>query len=263
MLNKLLNSVLEIIVAKNQKYHLKMEKLMSLWEEKNDGIPPNMDKYGRLHAPCNGYTLPIHLDYDGDYDVVYAKGSYLPIPLHEMSLPRKANKHDLRVKMPYDLYMSIRNEILNNDKYNFPLGGLLSNGSTWEQKNIVWCYVYIDGNNAPEKEIQELLFQYVEDNKPKKEIKYKGESIDGKHTVKGKVLSIKSDSYSLGYSDVATLKMLLVLDNDSTCYGTLPKALYDAEVGDEVEFTATFKKSDDHHSFYSRPSKSKLVSKNV
>lgn len=75
----------------------------------------------------------------------------------------------------------------------------------------------------------------------------------GKHSVKGEVVSIKYKSSRFG----GGYKMLVKLENGTKVYGTAPGG-YDAEAaihrGDEIEFSATFTKSDDPtFGFFSRP----------
>lgn len=75
----------------------------------------------------------------------------------------------------------------------------------------------------------------------------------GKHSVKGEVVSLKYKSTRFG----GGYKMLVKLENGTKVYGTAPGG-YDAEDnihrGDEIEFSATFTKSDDPtFGFFSRP----------
>lgn len=84
--------------------------------------------------------------------------------------------------------------------------------------------------------------------------KIKGEAPAGKVHVTGVLTftKVEVDPY-YGPSE----KMLVTLENGSTVWGTLPKAL-SVEMGSKVEFTATFTVSNDfHHAFFKLPSKVK------
>ena len=82
--------------------------------------------------------------------------------------------------------------------------------------------------------------------------KNKGDAPEGRVTVSGTVTSVKvyEDYYGV------QCKMMVVLENGATVYGSLPKSI-PFEYRGKVQFTATFElaKDDKTHAFYKRPSK--------
>lgn len=79
----------------------------------------------------------------------------------------------------------------------------------------------------------------------------------GRQTVAGTILSIKEK-----YSDYGMqIKVLVKINDGWKLYCTLPKAIINAEVGDQIEMSVTVKKSykDDYFAFGSRPAKAKIV----
>jgi len=81
-------------------------------------------------------------------------------------------------------------------------------------------------------------------------------TVEGRVTVKGKVVSIKESMGPFpGY------KMLIVHDDGYKLHGTLPRSIVNVEKGDTVEFVATVKPSRDDKSFgfFSRPTNAKIV----
>lgn len=77
----------------------------------------------------------------------------------------------------------------------------------------------------------------------------------GRQELTGKVISFKSYENNFG----TTLKFLVELDNGNRVFGTLPRALYGAERGDRVTFTATVEPKETGFGFFSRPSKASVV----
>lgn len=98
----------------------------------------------------------------------------------------------------------------------------------------------------------------------------------GRQVIGGVVRSARWVETRVGYREVSTLKMTVVMDGGQRVYGTVPAAILDSlsggvvsggdvprdEVlrGRRVEFTATVEVSDDPvFGFYSRPSRASLV----
>ena len=85
--------------------------------------------------------------------------------------------------------------------------------------------------------------------------------------VRGRIAAFKTiNRGSFHYYDAGVdFKMLVELENKSTVWGSQISSLIDvdADIGDLIEFTATFTQAenDDTHSFYKRPSKAKIISK--
>lgn len=81
--------------------------------------------------------------------------------------------------------------------------------------------------------------------------------IEGRIQISGEVVSIKEQESIYGI----TTKMLVRDDRKFNVWGTVPSSIYDVEVGQRVEFTATVEASTDDETFgfYKRPSKAKLM----
>jgi hypothetical protein len=79
----------------------------------------------------------------------------------------------------------------------------------------------------------------------------------GKHTVRGLIVSIKDKETMYGLTLKATVKST----EGFLVWGTLPKAVIMANVGDEIEFSATIEPSerDPKFGFFRRPTKARLV----
>lgn len=79
----------------------------------------------------------------------------------------------------------------------------------------------------------------------------------GKITVEGEIVSFKCVDTDWG----TTIKMLVKNEEGWKVYGTVPKALNEAEVGDVVRFTANVEASrdDTKFGFYKRPTRATLV----
>lgn len=76
-----------------------------------------------------------------------------------------------------------------------------------------------------------------------------------RHTVSGTVISIKevTDYYGL------QVKLLMETTGGYRLYGTCPRPLYDAEVGDSVQFDCKIKNKDAGYGYINRPTKAKVL----
>lgn len=253
----------KVVEKTNERYAKRVEAMQNLWSEANDMLAPNIDSRGRLHAPCSGYALPQHVDYcvDVDPEHLYRKGEFLPVPLstdedamyfQQMKSANLRNRFTLREKIKVDLDFAeeITAELNGNSYVTF------SHGKSWEVNGKPVCYLYLNSIvNAVFNDFVNLIRNVVENND--KHI-FTGVAPEGRQKVKGKIVKI-TDAYM--FSDITlypTDKVYIILDNDSSCYGTLPSG--DFHVGDIVEFTATFTHSKaSHHAFYKRPHKMTVV----
>lgn len=227
--------------------------------EDNSGMEPTIDRFGRMHAPCDGY----HWE-----ERIFPAGAYLPLPadvweyLFEMGVQYK-NFSGVGI-----CKSRVKTTVSGADEITEACSGYAktSKGRVWDDNET--CYLYIE---TKYKGLNELIENY---NKEKDEElrlekerlaeerrKNKGVAPEGRVKVKGKVLHVKEDVQDEYYGIVVTYKVLVELDNKATVYGTLPKALLSAETGDEVEFTATFTQAegDQTHAFYKRPSKASFT----
>ena len=125
----------------------------------------------------------------------------------------------------------------------------------------------------PEKPLSEkqeaLLLRLVEQDKESKARKVREAeekhvpAPEGRQSVRGKIVSVKSRETAYG----TTLKMTVKVETPEgtwLAWGTVPSSLMtgDCELrGKEIEFTGTFTRSDskEHFAFFKRPSKAKKV----
>jgi hypothetical protein len=253
----------EYVTQANKHYSDVRKRVMEKAATANNDLEPTVDCYGRLHAPCDGY----HWE-----DNIYPGGSYLPLPpefyemLSELSgrdcfpSSNKFKGRTTRIKSN----ISEAKEISESCKDYAKVGS----GKVWDDG--ITCYVYIETTRNKLTELVELYKQEQEEirkakieaeRKAKKALK--GEAPEGRVHVKGKVLAIKEvQGKSFSYYDSGiSYKMLVELENKSTVWGSIPSKIYDVEVGQNIEFTATFSKAenDDTHAFYKRPAKAKLL----
>lgn len=267
MINLVLEAFSNVVDIVKNADSKRIQRLENAWSEANSNTRPNIDRQGRFHAPCDGYQIPItNEDYIGNYDeMIFAKGQYLPIPLtgddgldhsRYTKSARYAEKYLPREKIKVDAVLA--DQIINELKDNCYIG--LHKGKCWAVNDIDVCYLYLESaNQSFLNQFYKAIKSTIENNDVQI---YNGDAVVGRARVKGKVLNVKVvEGYSYNGGINFTRKLLIRLDNDSTCFGTEPSTL-EIESGDEVEFTATFEKSDkQHHSFYKRPHNMIVVSK--
>lgn len=270
MLNLVLNAFAEVVDVVAKRDAARIERLNNAWSEANENVPPIVDRQGRLHAPVDGYSLPhVHEDYAlRNYDdVVFAKGQYLPVPLsrdediaflQQRKSATMAEKYQAREKIKVDAELA--DAIIAELGDNMFIS--ISKGKSWEVNGTQVCYMYLTGNKSFLTQFYEAIKGAIE-NKDKQV--YTGEGVDGRVRVKGQVISVKDyDDYDFRYNPTTVRRCIIKLDNDSTCFGNVPSNVYfDLEGGDEVEFTASFTKSekDNHHSYFKRPFKMVILKK--
>lgn len=261
----LINQVVELLNEKNKNFHEKQQKLEALWSEANDNLSPNMDNQGRLHAPCDGYTVPLHHAYRDEIgaEKFYKKGEYLPIPLTLALSDTKESQYNTRIA---SVTIEVANKIISAMDDSFITTSIISKGQSYicSFTNLEKCSLYVHGNGSIEKRIKVAVEEYLKSIKPKKEVKeYTGVVVDGKRTVVVEVLNTKYVEFDRGYSTTVTLKMMCHdIEADTTYFGTVPSSIADdIKVGDKVQFTATFSKDakSEYHGWYSRPSKASII----
>lgn len=212
----------------------------------NDYKEPIISSAG-LHAPYDGYI--------GLNENLYLAGQFIPRSSKSESYANDIPLNNTRIKIPVEVFDGLTNilqTLATQDDFNVSLG------SSWEENGLEVSYLYIYAHAPYIKAIEEAntkIYEILHKNK----IEGKGEALDGRQAVRAKVLTVKTE-YSHYYG--ASLKMLVELENKSTAYGTVPKAIQDVQEGEEISFTATFEVSgnDETHAFYSRPSKASKVS---
>lgn len=249
----------------NKKYKERVEKLERAWSSVNEGLVPKQDCLGRWHSPCDGYSLAQDIDFHDfiDREKLYRKGEYLPTPIdfrtdenysraQKSSRMYEMHRSKDKIKVDANLAEQICTELANNSYIEF------SHGNSWKVNGNEICYLYLKSH------VENAFTFFVKSVKDaientEKQI-YTGEAYEGRVRVTGKIVSIKNEevfSYGYGAETETIKKFYIVLDNDSTCFGNAPASAYGLEVGDRVEFTATFTKSNNsgHHSYFKRPHK--------
>lgn len=227
----------------------RQERIMAAYSEANSKISPNEDSRGRLHAPCDGYE-------DVDGKGVYAKGEFLPIPeivfeqleMEGITCNRGQKEFGLKTRL---MVGEEEGEEIAALFRSFGLG--CSFGKTFEKSGKLVKYMYICGNDALVKEIEEAIKKF-KDKEAEKLRLLKGNAPEGKVTVSGTIIFIKKFVPINAY-DHGTDKMMVELENKSTVWGTLPSCISHFEIGDDVVFSATFTRAygDKTHAFFKRP----------
>lgn len=270
MINLVLESFAVVVDELKERQAANIQRLENAWSEANSNIPPKMDRQGRLHAPCDGYQLPyMNVDYIGNYDeMIFAKGQYLPIPLtgddyldHSRFTKASRNAELYRPRGKIKVNEELADQIIAELKDNFYIN--FTKGKSWSVNDVHVCYMYMTACN------QSMLDRFIKAIKDTVENNdrqvYTGEGCEGRVRVKGKVLK-RTVQESYGYRGQIEFanKVLILLDNDSTCFGSEPSSVA-LDAGDVVEFTASFEKSnkDVHHSYYKRPHKMIILEKAV
>lgn len=234
-------------------YSAKIEKALA---ECNNGLIPKVDRLGRFHAAVDGYC-----DLE---DKIYLKGQFIPMPesdedhlnLIEWFAKNFGKAPSGRVKIQGDLIDAVKNLPYKDGDHWINSVICLSLGKQWDQDGIKTCYAYVSSiTKHTLKQSIEILKSLAEQSAPPK--KDKGIAPQGKQVITGKVIGLPIHD---GYYGI-TYKMMVELENGATIYGSLPKAIFEAEIGDRVEFSANFDqaKDDQTHAFYKRPSKAKIL----
>lgn len=248
----------------------------------NGGLKPHRDPKGRLHASKDGYQDTV--------GKVYRKGQYIPMdfenenafysqPKYKVPLYRKIKLIDEMIEDVKIAFSDFEVEDPDNESVSYKIDGIVfSFGSTWENKfqdeygnGKINAYIYIKAAsvgylNIFMESIQSMVASKkdlnIQELKRQKELEQslKGDAPNGKQTIKAKIigLPIRENYYGIQH------KVMLELENKSTAYGSLPAKIFEAEIGDIVEFTATFESCGDDktHAFFKRPSKALIVETN-
>lgn len=133
-------------------------------------------------------------------------------------------------------------------------------GKQFQKQGVDTCYVYIEAASKGYiniirnflEEINNKQKEIQEQNKPKK-----GIAPEGKQVITGTILGLPCTENYYGIQ----LKMFVELENGSTVYGSLPSKLYEAEIGDKIQFSANFThaEKDNTHAFFKRPTKPQFI----
>lgn len=240
------------------------EKLIAAYKEKNEGIEPNVDSKGRLHAPVDGYIIPEKMrdafDFRGKEDRYWGKGEFLPVPLTDLEMEEEKQKN--YGKGNYGFRSKILTTKENAKEFiESDIASLhcfdLKIGNEFEKYGKLMCYLYFKTDlfysNRVKKANDENIahLNNIESEKRAEAAKLKGNvPAEGKQELSGSV--IKVSLYKDG--DYVSRRCVIELENKSTIMGTLPGCLFDDFKG-KIKFKATIKhsKNDKTHGYFSRP----------
>lgn len=278
-----MNTELNLIVNITEKLLIDLTKHNERTESSRKAIIKRMNKYngtdldpivsvtGRIHAPIDGYVLPDDLinslAFDVEAEKTYAKGQFLPMTftgddymVYEPSSYNFKLEYKTRIKVPEYIADHLMDYVPAIKLYE------IGKGSSWVYKGESQCYIYVKTFKRQYHEIfQTVIADYldsIKDAEPLVKQEPKGIAPTGKVEVTGRVVSLRDvETYNDGYNVSYSTKAMIVLENESTIYGTIPSKISDCEKGDIITFTATFThaQDDETHSFYKRPSKAKIV----
>lgn len=259
-LDQAIQDIIELNRQDNIAFSKRQDKLRLMWSEANDNLSPNIDCNGRFHAPCSGYCLPTNEDYSTTLnkgeEFYFEKGQYLPIPitdsnyskiLHPKSVYSRVKTTTLAAQHFVD---QVKDMLYINTRFNI--------GKSWEYLDQDCCYLYTIIESNLDRKVSEIVNEYLEQYMPTHREytrKFTGVMVEGKRTVRGTVKNIGCSVFHGNRFKSVTQKITVELDDNTTCYGSVPSNV-NVAIGDRVEFTATFSKSDTiHHGWYKRPSK--------
>lgn len=229
-----------------QRRKKQQERILNSFSDKNNGLEPTCDRNGRLHAPCDGYS---HFE-TGE---LYGKGQYILMPEYDdwygpsFVAPASFDPRT-RFKAETSFYATLV-ELL--ESYHLRV----RTGRHWMEGATEYCYFTATGH-APLITAIQIATEAFYKARQDEERQNKGVAPQGKKTVTCKIQGIKAVESNFGYKRIDT-KMIIVLDNGATAYGTMPKNLIESGViqGQVITLTATFSpdKGDCTHAFFSRP----------
>lgn len=257
----IINVVTEILDENRKAYQAQRAKVEKRAYELNAGwastrfgreffdkiVEPTWGVDERPHAPFDGYLW----EHPVTKEVMeYAGGQYLPFvsEVEQFDKPEYTGDHGWwKLRLTYKMFCDLQG-------LGFPIE-IRSPYKTWEVGSTQVCMCQVRAAKAVLVAIQEHSEQvfkdlYADMNKDK------GVAPTGKVVVTGKIQSVKTfDDF---YGPVS--KMLVVLENGATVYGSLPKAIPIDHRG-MISFSATFEhaKDDNTHAFFKRPTKAEVL----
>lgn len=198
-----------------------------------------VDINGRLHAPYDGYTVNAKH---------YRKGEFIDMEINDGDLPVKdyfKGKIKILVK-DFDIIK----EIIEKRSY-----GYCKKGQSWTDTNgNEICYLYLE---VFFKSHISIVEDAVKNSIPETKIVFVEE---GKHSIVAKLIKIETKFYQITNNLANTSFVgVFVTEAGAIVRGTLAKAIENAEIGDLVEFTATFENKTSC-SVFKRPSKARIIS---
>lgn len=232
-------------MEKIQTQHAERERRLSAaFSELNSDILPNVDKYGRLHAPIDGYVCPVEWDVN---EKLYGKGEYLPFPFdpdreYFFSGNWSSDCKD-KVKASVDAINDCKAWLESNG-----IPAAVGCGKAWQQGEQSIAYAYV---SAQWKTLVDAICYVLNASMQQEPEVY----IEGKQTITGTVVSVKTTN---GYYGIQT-KMLVITDDGIKAYGTVPASIENVEKGMQVRFSATFEKGDKGMTWFKRPTKASIL----
>lgn len=202
------------------------ERLLNAYAENNQMESPNVDKYGRLHAPSDGYS------YDEN---IYAKGEYLPeIDVDDENLfsnvQRNKNLKASRIKI-----LKEQKELFNDFQMKSMDKVFVSfSENSWFDSNLneEVTYVYLKGPLSGEisLEIEKLQNEYLNDIKEDHRKTLNSVLKEDGCEVSGVIVSAQTveDEYNSTYYKIAFKNICSIkTEKGNILTGTLSKKLID------------------------------------
>lgn len=246
--------ILELIEENRKAHHALRAKVEKRAQELNAGwaktrysrdgfdlcVEPTWGKDDRPHAPFDGYLWENEA---GEVEAYHA-GSYLPYvtELESLDKPDYTGDHGWwKIRLTTEMFveLSLCEYVENQAPYK-----------SWElPDNTTVVMAKVRAHKKVLEAIQEYSRSWFDDYYTKAKAD-KGDAPEGKLAVKGRVVSTKVIEDYFGVIS----KMTVLMENGSTVYGTLPKAV-PIDYRGNIEFTAMFTQAlnDRTHSFYKNP----------
>lgn len=221
--------------------------------EANQDMPVNIDCMGRMHAPCDGYV-------DIESDRIYGKGQFIPHPpiefderddtFRSFSCSFYSGLFNQRIKTK----TSVVAELLADVNTLKGLGIIASNGKSWEQQGMEICYLYVKSAYKSDLAIIAEYCKVSIEKAPEKTPEHLVDVKEGKATVEGTVLALKTQEGYYGYE----YKMLVECEGFKV-WSTVPSKISDVEKGQKVRFNANLIPRERGFALAKRPSKAEII----
>ncbi|HAZ7884345.1 hypothetical protein [Citrobacter freundii] len=247
MISRLTDALNTKITELNELRQKQQARILKAFSDSNNGMEPNEDRNGRLHAPCDGYE---HFE-TGE---LYGKGQFIVMPEYDdwyspASYPGKSYDPNTRFK-------GLTADYQETVKLMESFGLRVKTGRRWHESAQEYCYFTVTGHKPLIGAIAKTV-EAIQAEQREHERQFKGVAPTGKATVKAMLKGVKMVESGFGRSIRLVPKMIITLDNGATAYGTMPKVLadQDAKAGHTFTLKATFEqdKNDKTHAYFTRP----------
>lgn len=239
-----LNTKIAELTEIRQKQQIRILKAFS---DRNNGMEPNEDHNGRLHAPCDGYE---HFE-TGE---LYGKGQFIVMPDYDdWYSPATYSGRDYDPSTRFKVKTAdYKSTVKLMESFNLRV----KTGRHWHENGQEYCYFTVKGYKPLIDVITKATAAFQAEERDSEKA-FKGVAPTGKVTVKATIKGVKMVESGFGHSVRLVPKMIITLPNGATAYGTMPKALAEQNVKSGYEFIlkATFEqdKKDNTHAFFTRP----------